>query len=71
MFGSDSLAVEGTVREVFPNGTYQVELRNGHQLLGHLSKTMQRNSTRLLSGEKVLLELSPFDLSRGRIMERR
>jgi translation initiation factor IF-1 len=68
--GSDSLKALGIVREALENGTCWVELPNGHLLLGHLSKTMRMNSTRILSGDKVLVELSPFDLSRGRIAER-
>ena len=64
---SDAIEVEGTVVEPLPNAMFRVELENGHRVLAHLSGKMRMNYIRILSGDKVKVELSPYDLSRGRI----
>ena len=66
----DSIEVEGTVIDVLPNSVYRVELTNGHRLLAHVSGELRMNFTKVLPGDKVLLEISPYDLSRGRIVRR-
>ena len=67
----DSYLIEGTVNEVLPNMVFRVELANGHRLLSHLSGELRLNFIKLLPGSKVLLEIHPYDLSRGRIVELR
>ena len=66
----DAIEVEGTVVEAFPNARFQVELPNGHKVLAHVSGKMRRHFIRILPGDKVTVELSPYDLSRGRITYR-
>jgi translation initiation factor IF-1 len=63
----DVIEVEGTVTEAYPNALFQVELPNGHRILAHISGKLRMNYIRILPGDKVTLELSPYDLSRGRI----
>lgn len=63
----DVLEVEGTVVEAYPNATFLVELKNGHRILSHISGKLRMNFIRILPGDKVTLELSPYDLTRGRI----
>jgi translation initiation factor IF-1 len=63
----DVIEVEGTVVEALPNAMFQVELENGHQILAHISGKLRMNFIRILPGDKVTLELSPYDLTRGRI----
>ena len=63
----DVIEVEGTVLETLPNTTFKVELTNGHQVLAHISGKLRMNYIKILPGYKVKLELSPYDLSRGRI----
>lgn len=63
----DSIEVEGTVIEPLPNAMFRVELENGHKVLAHISGKMRMNYIRILPGDKVKLELSPYDLTRGRI----
>lgn len=63
----DSIEVEGTVVEPLPNAMFRVELENGHKVLAHISGKMRMNYIRILPGDKVKLELSPYDLTRGRI----
>ena len=63
----DDLEVEGTVVEALPNATFQVELPNGHQILAHISGKLRMNYIRILPGDRVKVELSPYDLTRGRI----
>ena len=60
----------GTVKEVLPNTTFRVELENGHKVLAHISGRMRKYFIRILPGDRVQLELSPYDLSRGRITYR-
>jgi translation initiation factor IF-1 len=64
---TDAIAVEGKVKEALPNAMFQVELENGHMVLGHISGKMRKNFIRILPGDRVTIELSPYDLSRGRI----
>jgi translation initiation factor IF-1 len=64
---TDAIAVEGKVKEALPNAMFQVELENGHMVLGHISGKMRKNFIRILPGDRVTVELSPYDLSRGRI----
>ena len=68
---SDSYLIEGTVIEVLPNMLFRAELANGHRMLSHLSGELRLNFIKLLPGSKVLLEIHPYDLSRGRIVELR
>jgi translation initiation factor IF-1 len=64
---SDVIEVEGTVTETYPNATFEVELENGHKVLAHISGKLRMHYIRILPGDKVTVELSPYDLSRGRI----
>ena len=64
------IEVEGTVVEPLPNAMFRVELKNGHRVLAHVSGKMRMHFIRILPGDKVKLELSPYDLSRGRITYR-
>ena len=66
----ETIEVEGTVKESLPNAMFKVELANGHQVLAHISGKMRMNYIRVLPGDRVLVELSPYDLSRGRITYR-
>ena len=61
------LELEGTVLEALPNAMFQVELENGHQILAHISGKLRMNFIRILPGDKVTVELSPYDLTKGRI----
>jgi translation initiation factor IF-1 len=63
----DVIEVEGTVVEALPNAMFQVELQNGHKVLAHISGKLRMNFIKILPGDKVTLELSPYDLTRGRI----
>jgi translation initiation factor IF-1 len=63
----DVIEVEGTVIEALPNAMFQVELENGHKVLAHISGKLRMNFIRILPGDKVVIELSPYDLTRGRI----
>jgi len=63
----DTIEVEGTVIETLPNTTFKVELENGHQVLAHISGKLRMNYIKILPGDKVKLELSPYDLTKGRI----
>ncbi len=65
-----SIEVEGKVVESLPNAMFRVELPNGHRILAHISGKMRMNYIRILPGDKVTVELSPYDLSRGRITYR-
>lgn len=66
----ENIAVEGSVLESLPNATFRVELENGHKVLAHISGKMRMNYIRILPGDKVTVELSPYDLQRGRITYR-
>ncbi|OGS69723.1 MAG: translation initiation factor IF-1, partial [Firmicutes bacterium RBG_13_65_8] len=65
---SDVVEVEGKVIEPLPNAMFRVELDNGHRVLAHVSGRIRLNFIRILPGDRVLLELSPYDLTRGRIV---
>ena len=66
----DAIEVEGTVIEPLPNAMFRVELDNGHKVLAHISGKMRMNYIRILPGDRVLVELSAYDLSRGRVVYR-
>ena len=66
----EAIEVEGTVVESLPNATFRVELANGHMVLAHISGKMRKHYIRILPADKVLVELSPYDLTRGRITYR-
>ena len=66
----EAIEVEAVVVEPLPNAMFRVELENGHQVLAHISGKMRKHFIRILPGDKVLLELSPYDLDRGRIVYR-
>jgi len=66
----EAIEVEGTVVEPLPNAMFRVELENGHKVLAHVSGKIRMNFIRILPGDKVKVELSPYDLSRGRITYR-
>lgn len=67
MSKSDIIEVEGTVVDALPNAIFKVKLENGHEILGHISGKLRMNYIRILPGDKVTVELSPYDLTRGRI----
>ena len=67
MSKADVIEIEGTVVEKLPNTMFQVELENGHRVLAHISGKLRQNFIRILPGDKVTLELSPYDLTKGRI----
>ena len=70
MSKADVIEVEGTVIEKLPNAMFSVELENGHQILAHISGKLCMNYIRILPGDKVTIEMSPYDLSKGRIIWR-
>lgn len=67
MAKNDVIEVEGTVLEKLPNAMFSVELKNGHQILAHISGKLRMNFIRIIPGDKVKIEMSPYDLSKGRI----
>ena len=67
MSKEDVLEVEGTILEALPNAQFKVELSNGHQILAHISGKLRMNYIRILPGDKVTVEMSPYDLTKGRI----
>lgn len=66
----DAIRVEGEVKEVLPNTMFRVELPNGHVILAHISGKMRMHFIRLMPGDKVLVEMSPYDLTKGRVIYR-
>ena len=66
----EKIEVEGQVQEALPSATFKVELENGHLVLAHLSGRMRMNYIRVLPGDRVLVELTPYDLTKGRITKR-
>lgn len=70
MAKSDLIEVQGRVVEALPNAMFRVELDNGHEVLAHLAGKMRKNYIRVLLGDRVTVELSPYDLRRGRITYR-
>ena len=67
MAKDDVMELEGTVVETLPNAMFKVELENGHQILAHISGKLRMNFIKILPGDKVKVEMSPYDLTRGRI----
>jgi translation initiation factor IF-1 len=67
---TDAISVEGTVTETLPNAMFRVELEGGHRVLAHISGKMRMHYIKILPGDRVTVELSPYDLSRGRITYR-
>ncbi len=70
MSKEEAIEVEGTVLEPLPNAMFRVELENGHKILAHISGKMRMHFIRILVGDKVKVQLSPYDLTRGRITDR-
>jgi translation initiation factor IF-1 len=70
MAKQDSIKVDGIITEILPNTTFKVRLENGHEILAHISGKMRMNFIRILQGDKVTVELSPYDLTKGRITYR-
>ncbi|MBE0611710.1 MAG: translation initiation factor IF-1 [Dehalococcoidia bacterium] len=70
MAKKDAIEVEGTVTEPLPNAMFKIELANGHEVLAHVSGKIRMNFIKILPGDRVLVELSPYDLGRGRITYR-
>lgn len=70
MAKEDVIEVQGVVKETLPNAMFRVELDNGHKILAHISGKMRMHFIRILPGDKVTVELSPYDLTRGRITYR-
>ena len=70
MAKEDAIELEGTVIEPLPNAMFKVELENGHQVLAHISGKMRMHYIKILPGDRVTIELSPYDLDRGRITYR-
>ena len=71
MVKKDAIRVEATVLEALPSAVFRVALENGHEILAHVSGKMRMNFIRILPGDSVTVELSPYDLSRGRIILRK
>ena len=67
MSKDDVIEIEGTVLEALPNAMFKVELPNGHKILAHISGKLRMNFIRILPGDKVTVEMSPYDLTKGRI----
>jgi translation initiation factor IF-1 len=70
MAKEELLEFAGTVVELLPNATFRIELENGHQIIGHTAGKMRKNRIRVLAGDKVLVEMSPYDLTKGRVTYR-
>jgi translation initiation factor IF-1 len=70
MAKEEPIRVEGTVKEALPNAMFRVELQDGHEILAHVSGKMRMHFIRILPGDKVTLEISPYDLTKGRIVYR-
>ena len=70
MAKTDVIEIEGIVKEKLPNAMFKVELENGHEVLAHISGKLRMNFIKILPGDKVTLEMSPYDLSKGRIIWR-
>lgn len=70
MSNKELIKLEGTIVETLPSTTFRVRLDNGHEVLAHISGRMRVNYIRLLPGDRVLLEMSPYDLTKGRVIQR-
>lgn len=71
MAKEDFIKIEGVVTEVLPNATFRVKLNTGNQILGYISGRMRQHEIRILLGDQIEMELSPYDLSKGRIVRRK
>ncbi|HHT86110.1 MAG TPA: translation initiation factor IF-1 [Clostridiales bacterium] len=71
MSKQDVIEVEGVVTDTFPNATFEVELDNGHKVLAHISGKLRMHYIKILTGDRVVVEISPYDLTRGRITWRK
>lgn len=71
MAKDDVIKVEGVIKELLPNTRFKVELENGHEVIAHISGKMRLNFIRILPGDTVLMEMSPYDLTKGRIVFRK
>ncbi|MBC8225864.1 MAG: translation initiation factor IF-1 [Gammaproteobacteria bacterium] len=67
---ADAIQMNGVVKETLPNTIFRVELENGHMITAHISGKMRKNYIRILTGDKVLVDMTPYDLSKGRIVFR-
>jgi translation initiation factor IF-1 len=70
MAKEELLEFEGSVEELLPNATFRVKLENGHEIIAHTAGKMRKNRIRVLAGDKVLIEMSPYDLTKGRVTYR-
>ena len=70
MAKEDTIEMQGHIVETLPNATFRVELENGHEVIAHISGKMRKNYIRILPGDRVTVELTPYDLNRGRITYR-
>jgi translation initiation factor IF-1 len=70
MAKEDAMQMQGEIEEALPNATFRVKLENGHSVLGHISGKMRMHYIRILPGDKVTVELTPYDLTKGRIIFR-
>lgn len=70
MSKGDAIEVEGIVTDAFPNASFEVQMENGHKVLAHISGKLRMNYIKILPGDKVRVEMSPYDLSKGRIVFR-
>ena len=70
MAKEDTIQMQGEIIETLPNATFRVRLENDHEVLGHISGKMRKNYIRILTGDKVKVEMTPYDLSKGRITYR-
>ena len=70
MAKEDCIEMQGTILEMLPNTMFRVELDNGHTVIAHISGKMRKNYIRILTGDKVTIEMTPYDLSKGRIIFR-
>ena len=70
MAKEELLEFEGEITELLPNATFRIKLENGHEIIGHTAGKMRKNRIRVLAGDKVLVEMTPYDLSKGRITYR-
>ena len=70
MAKDDVIEIEGTIKETLPNAMFKVELENGHEIIAHISGKMRKHYIRILTGDKVKVEMTPYDLTKGRITYR-
>ncbi|MBL1422060.1 MAG: translation initiation factor IF-1 [Hyphomicrobiales bacterium] len=70
MAKEELLEFDGTIIELLPNATFKIELENGHMIIGHTAGKLRKNRIRVLAGDKVMVEMTPYDLTKGRITYR-